>query len=144
MNFPLAASDDSTFLRSLNVQTKKTKKKICNAAAAEFLYTLSPFFSLFKNPIVTLSNMIKTIMHFSLGSIYCHCATEFSCGSMDVSCMSVCMSVCVSKSEKVLCHDNSRLQQRPLAINVSQRFLPMRPFLSLRLHHIRTTASLLL
>lgn len=68
---------DSTYLRSseCSCQLDRPSLQRRNHSISNPCY---PSFSLFKNHIVTLSNMIKTIMHFHW-AVYCHCAIEFSC-----------------------------------------------------------------
>ena len=62
---------DSTYLRSFECSCQLYKSSLQRRNHFNF----SPLDSLFpfKNHIVTLSNMIKTIMHFSLGSILSLC-----------------------------------------------------------------------
>lgn len=73
-DFPLAASRDSTYLRSFECSCQLYKSSLQRRVDRLISHPCSFFFlPFFKNHIVTLSNMIKTIMHFSLGSILSLC-----------------------------------------------------------------------
>lgn len=69
-DFPLAASDDSTYLRSFECSCQLYKSSL--QRRNHFISHPLLLFH-FYNHVVTLSNMIKTIMHFSLGSILSMC-----------------------------------------------------------------------
>lgn len=69
-DFPLAASYDSTYLRSFECSCQLYRSSL--QRRSHFISHPLRLFP-FSNHVVTLSNMIKTIMHFSLGSILSLC-----------------------------------------------------------------------